>query len=175
MTKTIEPGTVIRVNTSELGVRRGASAIFLRATGDGVVHLLTDAGIAMATRKEITVPRHPLGMFVPMRLRLPYGVWTEANGSKVLFSRDYYPLWRISADGGVSPEDPWLWISFVNQEWFWDDAHTPWRSKEKEKEIEKRMVDLNISGTPKLLGVIELLIEGRASDIPKAVKLMSPS
>ena len=28
-------------------------------------------------------------LFVPMRLVLPYGVWTAADGAKVLFSRDY--------------------------------------------------------------------------------------
>ena len=36
----------------------------------------------------------------------------------MLFSRDYLPLWRLR--DGKPPErvEPWLWIKFVKQEWF---------------------------------------------------------
>ena len=69
MTRHIEPGTIVKVNTGGLPVRRGSPAILLRFNGHSV-RLLTDAVIAAAVRREITVPRTPMPPFEPMRLRL---------------------------------------------------------------------------------------------------------
>ncbi len=85
------------------------------------IDLLDDVGTAEVLRHEITVPRMPIPKFEPMILRLAYGVWTEEDGSKVLFSRGYYPLWRKSPERHVTPEDPWRWIPHIKTEWFWDN------------------------------------------------------
>ncbi len=173
MTLKIEPGTIVKVNTGELGVRRGSPAIVLKVDR-GFVRLLTDAGIVQTVRRHITVPRTPLPPFEPMRLRLAYGVWTEKDGSRVLFSRDYCPLWRIAPDGGVSPEDPWRWIVSVNQDWFWDDSLRPWRSRQKQREIEQRMAQTGVSRTTKLMGVVDILVRGEVDEIHDAVRALAP-
>ncbi len=173
MTPHIEPGTIVKVNTGELGVRRGSPAILLKVDR-GFVRLLTDAGVAWTVRRHITVPRTPLPPFEPMRLRLAYGVWTEEDGSRVLFSRDYCPLWRIAPNGCVSPEDPWRWIESVNQNHFWDDSLTPWRSRKKQQEIEQRMAQMGASGTTKIMGVVDILVRGEADDIHDAVRILAP-
>ena len=112
--------------------------------------------------------------FAPMRLRLAYGVWTEECGSKVLFSRDYYPLWRISPDGQIVPEDPWRWVTFVDQAWFWDNARPPWLNRETEREIERRMEDMGVTGTPKLMDAVDIMVQNEIESIPGAVRLMIP-
>ncbi len=173
MTLKIEPGTIVKVNTGELGVRRGSPAILLKMDR-GFVRLLTDAGIVHTVRRQITVPRTPLPPFEPMRLRLAYGIWTEKDGSRVLFSRDYCPQWRIAPDGCVSPEDPWRWIESVNQNHFWDDSLTPWRSRQKQREIEQRMAQMGVTGTPKLMDVVDILVRDEAEDIHGAVRILAP-
>lgn len=110
-----------------------------------------------------------------MRLRLAYGVWTEEDGSRVLFSRDYCPLWRISLDGRFAPEDPWRWIKFVGEQWFWEDASTPWRNRARECEIEQQMREMGWNGgTPRLMSVVDILVSEQADSIRDAVRLMAP-
>ena len=173
MTRPIEPGTIVRVKTGGLAVRSGSPAFFLCMSGSGV-RLLTDAAIAEALRSQISVPSMPIPAFAPMRLRLAYGVWTEAGGTRVLFSRDYFPLWRVSPDGEVVADDPWRWVSFVKQEWFWDNGHTPWRSRKKAREVEQRMEDMGVAGTPKLMDAVPILIQYPDTRIRDAVRLMVP-
>lgn len=171
MTRAIQPGSIVRVNTGQMAVRRGAPAIFLGMNGEGV-RLFTDAQIVSAARREITIPRVPLEPFTPMRLRLAYGVWTKSDSSRVLFSRDYFPLWQVFADGRVVPMEPWRRIKFVNEEWFWDDKRVPWRNREKEREIERRMEEMGVSGTPQLVHALDLVVQGKARSLRDAVKLM---
>lgn len=174
MPRHIEPGTIVKVNTGQLAVPRDAPAILLSMDGRGSVRLFTDAGTALVVRREIRLSRVPMLPFAPMRLRLAYGAWTEEDGSKVLFSRDYCPLWRISPDGRVTPEDPWRWITFIDQEWFWDDVRTPWRNRNKAREIERRMQDMGMPGRPKLMSVLDWLVRGEVDDILDGVRLMVP-
>ena len=173
MPRLIEPGTIVKWKASQLGNRRGAPAILLSMNGTSV-YLLDDVGTAKVLRHEIIVPRMPLPAFEPMILRLPYGVWTEEDGSRVLFSREYYPLWRIPTDGHVTPEDPWRWIPYIKKELFWDDCHPPWRNRQTEQEIEWRMAQMGITGTPKLMRAVALLVRGKARQIEDAVQLMVP-
>ncbi len=173
MARAIQPGTIVRVNTGQMAVRRGAPAIFLGMNGEGV-RLFTDAQIVSAARREFTIPRVPLEPFTPMRLRLAYGVWTKADSSRVLFSRDYFPLWQVFADGRVVPMEPWRWVEFVKEEWFWDYVSAPWRDREKEREIERRMEEMGVSGTPRLVRALDLVVQGKAKGLRDAVKLMVP-
>jgi hypothetical protein len=88
-----------------------------------------------------------------MRAELPYGIWTEADGSEVLFNRDYHPIWRRKPDGTVSRvDDPIrhgkMWIHWVN------DGCTPWHDAASRKRCEAilrewlatRVVDLRAVG-----------------------------
>jgi hypothetical protein len=68
-----------------------------------------------------------------MRAELPYGIWREADGSEVLFNRDYWPLWRRKPDGTVSRvDDPIrhgkMWIHWVAQDHFFNDSNPPWHN-----------------------------------------------
>jgi hypothetical protein len=81
---------------------------YLRRAGPST-HLLSDTGMALRADFEVVTPRTPLPDFVPSRLWLPYGYWTLRDDSEVVFSRDYFPLWRTS-QGAVERLVPVLWI-----------------------------------------------------------------
>jgi hypothetical protein len=49
---------------------------------------------------------------------LPYGIWTTADGSQILFARDYIPLWIKTPDGKVSRIDPDAWVNWERQQYF---------------------------------------------------------
>lgn len=170
----VEPGTIVKLRTGRLTARKGSPAILISMRSNGLVRLLTEAGTALVVRNQVTVSRSPIPSFVPMRLRLPYGVWTEKDGSKVLFSRDYCPMWRISPTGQVSAKEPWHWINFVQEKWWWDDARTPWRNYGVQEQIEHRMAELGVNGVPKLVSVVDMLVRGEAENIRAAVRLMAP-
>lgn len=53
---------------------------------------------------------------------LPYGRWTCPNGRQVLFDRRYHPMWQRQPNGSVTPADPAERISFIHEEWFYEDA-----------------------------------------------------
>ena len=181
MTRMIDRGTVVKIRTSELKVGRGSPAYFLNFDSNGTVHLLTDAGDAMAVRREITVPRTPLPPFQPLRLWLPYGIWTERDGSQVLFSRDYCPLWRISSDGTVSDENPWQEIAFVESENLWYReglawlTPNPWKNRTLKKQIKDRMRILGVLGSPpRLIEALDVILRGDAGNIRDAVQVLAP-
>jgi hypothetical protein len=155
------------------GLRSGSPAIMVKHTGTSV-RVLADMGIGSAARHEVRVPTVLIPLFQPMRLRLVYGVWEERGGSRVLFSRDYCPLWRISATGDVSRADPWHWIYFVEQTFWWDDADTPWGRPATARRIEEQMRGCGVTGTPRLMDAVDILITGKAETIYGAVRYMMP-
>jgi hypothetical protein len=162
----IEPGTVVRV--------KGTRALVLKVEKDGI-RLLADAGILSVSRREVSVPKVPMEPFAPMRLWLAYGIWTEQNGSKVLFSRDYYPLWRIAPDGTVAADEPWRYVGYAGKaDYLFDDETAPWWNAHKAQEIEHLMEKMGASGAPKLLDVIAILMRGEADNIRQAVRQMVP-
>lgn len=63
---------------------------------------------------------------------LPYGKWICADGSEVLFNRNYGPMHRRRPDGTITswpppfwndddPKSP-TWVHWLRQEWFYDDG-----------------------------------------------------
>lgn len=85
-----------------------------------------DSGREVMNRSEITVPRKkPVAKFEPMRLFLPYGKWKCADGSEVLFNRDYTPIWLKSPKGKVTTIDLDTSVNFEDEPHFYygdDDA-----------------------------------------------------
>src|SRR5262249_4392450 len=127
----IEPGTVVRV--------KGTRALVIKVAENGI-RLLADAGILSVSRRELSVPKVPMEPFAPLRLWLAYGIWTEQDGSKVLFSRDYYPLWRITPDGTVAADEPWRFVDYAGKaDYLFDDETAPWWNAHKAKELEHLM------------------------------------
>ena len=80
-----------------------------------------DHGILDCVSREI--PAHRDGrVFVPLRFWMPYGYWIENDGSKVIFSRDYCPLWKVQEGRAPVRDDPDRWIKWTKQEWFFDEG-----------------------------------------------------
>ena len=73
--------------------------------------------------------RFPPSHSLPPPDTLPYGWWTLADGSHVLFDRGYCPLWARTPQGVVTAADPTQWTEWVWQSWLYDDSNPPWRNK----------------------------------------------
>jgi len=102
--------------------RKPGLGTVVRVSGD-IVTIEGDAGTFTVCRHELIVCRQPPGR-APMR-RLPYGLWTCADGRQVLFDRNYKPLFQRTPDGTVSVADPDEWVPFVAQAWFYQDSTGP--------------------------------------------------
>jgi hypothetical protein len=166
ITQSIEPGTIVKV--------KRIRALVLKVE-QREIRLLADAGILSVSRREVSVPKVPLEPFAPMRLWLAYGIWTEQDGSKVLFSRDYYPLWRIAPLGTVAADEPWRFVDYAGKaDYLFDDETAPWWNPRKAQEIEHLMEKMGVSGAPRLLDVIGILLRGDAENIRQAVRRMVP-
>lgn len=123
---------------------------------------------------EVTIPRTPLKPFVPARLKFVYGYWTENDGAKVLFSRDYKPLWRIRKDRRPERLLPWLWVEKVEETHFWEDATAPWDKKARMAEEEQRLRDFGITALPMLTDVLpELLFDSKLQTVGDAVNVIA--
>jgi hypothetical protein len=85
---------------------RNGEIVILRRFGSPT-HAISDRGLSLMGNFEYVSPRKPPPLFLPTRLYLPYGYWVEADGARVVFSRDYLPMWRLR--DGQPPErlSPW--------------------------------------------------------------------
>lgn len=143
---------------------------YLRRAGPST-HLLSDTGMALRADFEVVTPRTPLPDFVPSRLWLPYGYWTLRDGSEVMFSRDYFPLWRI-AQGAVERLDPWLWIKEKTAETHFTTAAATvvWAVGQARELALQHLVARRIFELPKLVDVMPHLFEPEAEKIADGVR-----
>jgi hypothetical protein len=85
-------------------------------------------------RRVRKAPRRDDAERLYLRQTLPYGAWSEKDGSIVLFNRNYEPLWRRSPDGtttkvtGAISHRGVVWIDWTKQEHFFHDGCTPWHN-----------------------------------------------
>lgn len=113
-------GTVVRLRFPNAGPRRlGLLTADFGSSGVRPVQIVGDNFFGICTREEIAIPRVPLPVFIPLRLRFVYGVWSEPDGAKVLFSRDYVPMWRLREGQPPQMTSPSEWIRHEREEWFW--------------------------------------------------------
>jgi hypothetical protein len=84
----------------------------------------------------------------PMRVRLPYGLWTCADGREVLFNRAYEPIWERIHNGPATAADPMERVAWVKQEWFYKEPYAPWRNKEARAECEAILAAWGVGVTP---------------------------
>ena len=120
-----------------------------------ITHKSPNSGVADF---EYQVPRQSLSLFIPMRLYLLYGSWTEPDGSIVLYSRDYMPMWRLREGKKAERTNPWERIRFDHQQGFWDDSNTPWTSPSRHNEELARIAAYGICGLPLLVEALPLLV-----------------
>ncbi|MCW5773160.1 MAG: hypothetical protein KIT16_16075 [Rhodospirillaceae bacterium] len=155
---------------------RNGEVVILRKF-DRPTTIVTHKDVGMVADFEYKSPAKILPLFLPFRLYLPYGYWLEEDGAKVLFSRDYKPMWRIREGSSPQRLEPSLRIVWRDQSWFWDDDHAPWASKETRLAIEAELVRVGIQTLPvsadalpiavhndnlmKLSGAIDQLVELR--------------
>lgn len=158
-----KPGTVVR--DMAYGARTPA---YLLLPGKPTT-ILTDTQRSGRADFEVTTPRTPLPDFVPSRLWLPYGAWTLADGSEVLFSRDYYPLWRIDGDL-VERLDPWLWIEGKFHEvHFAPPRSSVWASGPAREAALAKLARHRIADVPRLADAMAHLIDPDIDAIGQAV------
>jgi hypothetical protein len=62
--------------------------------------------------------------FERWRFWCPYGQWTCADGRRVLFNRDYVPIYQRKR-GVTSVADHTEYVPWVNQRWFFNDGNSP--------------------------------------------------
>lgn len=70
----------------------------------------------------------------------PYGEWTEADGSRVIFDRDYRPICRIKPDGQLEivPTDEFIrFDEEAGQRWFYRGG-----APTRDRKIRKTLIDI---------------------------------
>jgi hypothetical protein len=73
----------------------------------------------------------------------PYGVFHRTNGDLVLFNRDYQPIFHYVAEvDEIFATHPDWWVSKIDsQSWFYNDASSPFSSKETRRICAKVLDD----------------------------------
>jgi hypothetical protein len=120
--------------------------------------VISEFAVTTVSDFEYVTPRKNLDLFLPIRLYLPYGYWVEQNGARVIFNRDYKPMWRVH-DGGLTERiDPWDRIHFNQQVFLWEDAKTPWHSPLLRQTLEETLKAWNLRCLPIVADALPLLV-----------------
>jgi len=116
----IHPGKLVRVK------ERNWLAVAVIQSDESVT-CYTHRGTLRCLRSEISICRDQTqaASFKPMRIVMPYGRWTCADRTEVLFNRDYRPIWKKHPNGMVVAADPDEWVKFAKQEYFYSDVNNP--------------------------------------------------
>lgn len=135
-------------------------------------YLMFDTGRGERADFEVSTPRVPVADFIPSRLWLPYGYWLLQDGSEVLFSRDYIPLWRI-ADVQTERLDPWIWIlEKAEENHFSGPRESVWSKGEARERALARLDRHGIAELPKLVDAMPYLFDDDVDSIGAAVSRM---
>lgn len=157
-----KPGTIVRDKSY------GSNALGYLLQAGRPTSVLFDAGRGERADFEIATPTTSPEDFIPSRLWLPYGFWTLRDGSEVLFSRDYLPLWRVIG-GVVERLDPWLWIEGkASETHFPAPGKSQWVSGPARDSALERLALHRIAELPRLIDVIAHLIEPDVESIGAA-------
>ena len=158
-----KPGTVVR--DKAYGSKTPA---YLRYPGRPT-YLLFDTGFGERADFEVVTPRSPLSDFVPSRIWLPYGVWKLSDGSEILFSRDYLPMWRLSNDR-TERIAPWLWIKgIVAETHFASPGTATWASGPARERALGYLQRHRISELPRLTDIMPHLFEPQVDSLQDGV------
>lgn len=135
--------------------RRGATKrgllLNMGETPDATCEVLAEFGNYTCYRRELT-SKGAASFFIPLQFWAPYGVWSEADGTQVIFSRDYFPLWRIAPGRAPERDDPNRWVPIVQQRIF------------------APLQDLRLSVADMERRSFEILREYRVASIPRLVE-----
>ena len=166
-----QPGSRVKVVSDGRNARRA----YLRQAGRPTWVIYDDGP---GTCADFEAVAEPSGVdFIPRRLWAPYGHWTLDDGSIVVFSRDYYPLWRL-IDGRVERPQPWWWIVGIRREFHFGvslglDDHQ-WDSG-KTHALAMAFLDRHgVVGLPKLVDLMERLMTTDADRITDVLEARLP-
>lgn len=151
-----EPGWV--VNTKVRG--RAKEPAIIRSSGKAVVLITRSSDATLVADTEITSPRKALPLFIPWRLYFPYGLWIEENGEKVIFSRDYHPMWRIRTNQAPERLQPWDSITHKSMQHFWGDGPIDWQDPNLEADAVAVLEKLGVRSMPHLVDLLPSMIHG---------------
>jgi hypothetical protein len=134
--------------------------VILKEFGQGVHVITNKAQSGLVAKFEYVVPAGPMQLFIPRRLFVVYGKWLLADGSIVLYSRDYEPIWHLV--DGQRPRRTELSEEFrpVQRVGFWDDTSTPWRNEARYLEELDRIASYGITGLPKKVELLPSWVKG---------------
>jgi hypothetical protein len=130
---------------------RGAKGLLLEERY-GFHMVYVDWGVVSRMPDEYSVMRDQTkaAFFVPMRTYLPYGTYFCKDGSEVLFSRDYCPLWKKHPSGEVADISPDEKINYEEQKWFFTDCNIPPNNKQTFEKCLSVLDQWGISGRTSL-------------------------
>ena len=166
------PGTMIRV--TEDG--RSRTRVGYLCGPGRASRVFYDSNIGHCAGFEVVTPRRPLSDFVPARLWLPYGYWVLQDGSQVIYSRDYLPMWRVR-DGRVERLLPWWWINgeVRNVNLARSIGQADWHSGPVRQLAIDLLAKLRIHGLPKLVDAMTYIIREPIQEIGEAACWLAPT
>ena len=90
---------------------------------DAISNWLSSAGNSMSDAKY----------FMMMKM-LPYGRYRTRDGRRVIFNRDYQPIFEEFEDR-VEFRSPHFVAGVVTKDFFWDGSNAPWKTAETRRKM----------------------------------------
>jgi hypothetical protein len=156
---------------------RNGEHVILREFGSATrVMTHKSARVSVADFQYVS-PRKPLPLFIPMRLYMPYGILTEDDGSRVMFSRDYFPMWRLRK--GKTPErmKPWERIDSFGLTLVLPENAMPWHNSNNFTVCLRFLEQEGIRSFPLSLDALPLIVKdnsvGGFIDAVKALETLN--
>lgn len=162
------PGSVFYVKSKGFSKTQGR---WWRQSSGGVRFIDNTTEKGLVATSEAVVPRTRLQDFVPLRLWLPYGWMDMKDGSRVLFSRDYLPLWRIT-DGKVERLKPTADVSAFRERLQFREGDGPWSYGPAREAAERMLAEYGITALPRLADVLPILIQDEHIDVKGAARVL---
>lgn len=158
-------GTLVMArNSGEVGIVLQAKD---NNFSDRSVTICTDTSLSAVMAKTEVFPLADQSIkFTPKRLFMPYGKYICADGSEVLFNRDYNPLWGKTPDGSVIALEPDTWIDHDDSVYFYYGVDSNEIKHSKSMAILKEWGLKN--KRPLILDLLPQAIETGNADILKA-------
>lgn len=150
---------------------RSGEVVILREYGRPT-SVITQKNIGTVGDFEYVSPRFGAEFFLPYRLYLPYGIWRLSDGSRVLFSRDYAPLWLLREGERPVRIEPWKHIDWQERHYLWGDHRTPWGSQALCSELFALLEEAGIRTLPILADGLPLLLNPEATSMADAAHLL---
>ncbi|MBF0633010.1 MAG: hypothetical protein HQL89_18780 [Magnetococcales bacterium] len=144
-----------------------------QSNGSGVFFCSDTTTGGICATDETASPIIRLDDFIPLRLWLPYGWWTLMDGSEVLFSRDYKPLWKFDPNGGVERINPSTWITEIaNQHYYQEEKGGGWYTELASQAAKERLRRHKISALPRLVDALPLLVANGKLEVGDAAQIL---